>query len=399
VSVPSNNLPHERSPDIRATGARRGTHVRLLFLSPHYGTVGGVRIIIDALGRAARAAGHDVASVVDADGASAPGAVREVPLYPFPARARELRRLRRFAHRFPVAAARLVAAVRGFAPDVVSLHCVRRFAPYAAVLRRVTGVPQVLSLQEGTLAPGTPENTGLFRLLIRSVDVVAACSDEAARYAVDVGGARRVAEVPNGYDPAEFEVGDVYAHPRRYVLAVGRLENQKGFDLLVEALARLSDTSVDLLVAGDGAARVELEAMARARGLAGRVHLLGITDRPTTVALVRGAAVVACPSRFEGSPLACIEALAAGRPVVAARVNGISELVREGETGFLVPPDDPTALAAALERVLDLPEEALCLAARGRAEVEAKHRWPTVAHQYLTLCAEAAGMARTKVAA
>jgi glycosyltransferase involved in cell wall biosynthesis len=371
----------------------------LLFLTPHYGTVGGVRIIVDALAKAARAGGHELASVVDADARHAPGVAREIRLYPFPPRARELSRLRRFARRFPFTAARLVRAVREFAPDVVSVHCVRRFAPYAAVVRRVTGIPQVLSLQEGMLPPGTPENVGLFRLLVRSVDVVAACSGEAARYAADIGGARRVSLVPNGYDPEEFQAVDPYSHPRPYVLALGRLEIQKGFDVLIEALARLANPAADLLIAGEGAERGELEALARARGIADRVHFLGTTDRRTTVALLRSAAVVCCPSRFEGLPLVAIEAFAAGRPVVATNVNGIPELVRHEETGVVVPPDDPPALAAALARVLAAPGEALSWAARGRADVEARNRWSVVTEQYLALCAEAANVTRTQAAA
>jgi glycosyltransferase involved in cell wall biosynthesis len=371
----------------------------LLFLSPHYGTVGGVRIIVDAIGQAARAAGHDVAAVVDHDAASAPGEAREMRLYPFPARARELRRLRRFARRFPVAATRLVGAVRHFAPDVVSVHCVRRFAPYAALVRRVTGVPQVLSLQEGTLAPGTPENVGLFRMLVRSADIVAACSDEAARYASDIGGARRVSVVPNGFHPEEFTGGSVHAHPRPYVLGLGRLEPQKGFDVLIDALARVEHRELDVLLAGDGGARTDLAELAQARGLASRVHFLGTTDRPATVALLRGAALVACPSRFEGAPLVCVEAFAAGRPVVASAANGIPELVRNGETGFLVPADDVNALAAAIDRVLANPGEALRLAARGHDEVVAHHQWSIVTDRYLALCAEAARESRTPVAA
>jgi glycosyltransferase involved in cell wall biosynthesis len=266
-------------------------------------------------------------------------------------------------------------------------------------VRRVTGIPQILSLQEGTLAPGTPENVGLFRLLVRSVDIVAACSDEAARYAADVGGARRVSVIPNGYDPDEFRAVDPRRHPRPYVLALGRLEPQKGFDVLIEALARLDQHEIDLLIAGDGAERNVLEALARARGIAARVHFLGATDRQATVALLRGAAVVCCPSRFEGLPLVCIEAFAAGRPVVATNVNGIPELVRHEETGVLVPPDDAPALAAGLARVLSAPGEALRWAARGRAEVEARNPWSVVTEQYLALCAEAANVSRPRAAA
>ena len=114
---------------MRAGRVRAGPCVRLLFFSPHYGTVGGVRSIIDALATAARAAGHEVSAIVDGGGPGTFGRERDLLLYPFPARARELRRLRRFAQKFPLRAMRLVSAVRAAAPDVVSVHCTRRFAP------------------------------------------------------------------------------------------------------------------------------------------------------------------------------------------------------------------------------------------------------------------------------
>lgn len=369
--------------------------MRLLFLSPHYGTLGGTRLIIDALARAAREAGDEVAALVDGEAELAPAP--RLRFYPFPERMRDVRRVGRFARKFPLTGVQLLAAVRRFAPDVVSVHCVRRFAPYPAMLRRLTQVPQVLSLQEAALPSATPENTGLFRLLVGAADVVAACSAEAAGYAERVGGARRVAIVPNGYDPAEFGPGPAFDHPRPYLLGVGRLEAQKGFDVLIEALAAVPGP--DLLLAGDGSERARLAALALERGVEARVHLLGPTDRATTVALYRGAAAVVCPSRFEGLPLVCIEALAAARPVVASAVNGIPEVIRPGETGFLVPPDDPGALAGALARVLESPAEAGWLAARGRSLVEGVNAWPAVTGAYLALCRELARTSRTGVRA
>jgi glycogen synthase len=386
-------------PDIRRDGRRRRSRVRILFFSVHYGTVGGVRLIVDALARAARADGHEIAAVVEGDAAHFAGPARDVPLYPFPPRARDLRRLRRFARKLPLAAARLVAASRAVAPDVVSVHCVRRFAPYAALLRRFTGTPQVLNLQEAAMPPGTTENRGLFRLLVRAADAVAACSEEAAAYARTVGGTRRVEVVPNGYEPAEFAGDAVFPHPRPYVLGLGRLEAQKGFDVLVAALARLTRADVDVVLAGDGSAREPLATAARAHGVAERVRFLGAVDRATTIALLRGAAVVAVPSRFEGLPLVCIEALAAGRPVVASAVNGTPELIRDGDTGWLVPPDDAPALAAALGQALDASVEAARRAARGRAIVERDHPWPVVARRWLALCAGVAGRSGVAAAA
>src|SRR2546428_4992512 len=136
---------------MRAGRVRVGPCVRLLFFSPHYGTVGGVRSIIDALAATARAAGHEVSAIVDGGGPGAFGRERELLLYPFPARARELRRLRRFAQKFPLRAMRLVNAVRAAAPDVVSVHCTRRFAPYVAVLRRAAGAAPLPVLHENRL--------------------------------------------------------------------------------------------------------------------------------------------------------------------------------------------------------------------------------------------------------
>src|SRR5262249_7217807 len=140
------------------------------------------------------------------------------------------------------------------------------------------------------------------------------------------------------------------------------------------------------ILAGDGTERAALEERARRRGSADRVRFLGATERPRVIGLLRGAAAVACPSRFEGLPLVCVEAFAAGRPVVASGVNGIPEPARDGDTALPVPPDDCAALASALGRLLDRPEEAARLAARGRALVERDYRWPAIARRYLALC-------------
>jgi glycosyltransferase involved in cell wall biosynthesis len=133
-----------------------------------------------------------------------------------------------------------------------------------------------------------------------------------------------------------------------------------------------------------------LEALAAAEGIGERVRFVGTTDRDATVALLGGAAVVACPSRFEGLPLVCVEAFAAARPVVGSAVNGIPEIVRNEETGLLVPPDDPDALARALDRLLAAPEVGDRLGARGREVVEREYTWSRVTGAYLRLCARLA---------
>src|SRR5262249_9284424 len=145
----------------RRRAPRRPVDVRLLFVSPHYGTLGGVRLIIDALAAAALAAGHEVAAVVDGDAPPWAEPRWAVRFHPFPRRLRAVGRARRLAFRFPPTAGRLIAAVRRFAPDVVSVHCARFFAPYPALLRTATRAPQVVSLQEGALPADVPQNEGL----------------------------------------------------------------------------------------------------------------------------------------------------------------------------------------------------------------------------------------------
>ena len=168
------------------------------------------------------------------------------------------------------------------------------------------------------------------------------------------------------------------------VLALGRLHPNKGFDVLIRALARLPGVRLNL--AGDGPERAVLEKLARDAGVAGRVRFLGWRD--DTAALLAGCDVLAVPSRHEPLGNVVIEAFSAGRPVVAAAAQGPATLIRDGETGRLVPMDDSAALAAALAAVLGDPPAARALAAGGRAAFEAQHAEAPV------LAAWGAGLAR-----
>src|SRR5438093_1234145 len=176
----------------------------------------------------------------------------------------------------------------------------------------------------------------------------------------------------------------------RHGAAVGVVVPQKGFAVLLGAFAGLDAPEVDLLIAGDGPERRRLEALRERLGLGARVHLLGAMDRATVASLYRGARLVACPSRWEGLPLVCLEAMASGRAVVASRVDGIPDAVSDGETGLLVAPEDPVALAAALRALLEDAPRRDRLGARGRALVCAELTRPSAAERYLAVLADAA---------
>ena len=169
------------------------------------------------------------------------------------------------------------------------------------------------------------------------------------------------------------------------VLAVGRLIPDKGVDVLIEALA---DGGRTLVIAGEGPERGALESLARARGVAARFE--GFVDGARLDALYREAACVVLASRRgEGMPNVVLEAMSHARPVIATRVTGSSDLIRDGENGLLVPPGDPRALRAALDGLLAEPERAEALARRARADA-ARHTWECIGPRLeavLTRCA------------
>jgi glycosyltransferase involved in cell wall biosynthesis len=136
--------------------------------------------------------------------------------------------------------------------------------------------------------------------------------------------------------------------PRPIVGAIGRFEYQKGFDTLIRALTEVPGAR--LVLVGDGGERPRLEDLARDLDLAERIVWTGWRD--DSRAFLPSFDVFALPSRFEGFPLALLEALLARSAVVAADVGSVAEAVRDGETGLLVPPDDPRQLAAAIRRLL-----------------------------------------------
>jgi glycosyltransferase involved in cell wall biosynthesis len=176
-----------------------------------------------------------------------------------------------------------------------------------------------------------------------------------------------VPNVTGGIDVGEALGEDVAPG---YLLFVGRLRIRKGVEVLLEALF----PGMRLLIAGDGEHRAALERKVEEMRLGSRVRFLGRCDAARVRGLLRGAAALVVPSTYEGMPLVILEAMEAGAPVVASRVSGIPEVVEDGRTGWLVPPENPGALAAALTEVVENPEEARRRGEEGRRRVEERFR-------------------------
>ena len=254
----------------------------------------------------------------------------------------------------PLLLARLVRSLRA---DIVHTHLVHADV-YGGVAARVRGLPLV-----STKHNDDPFRTGAFRFvergLARLAERIVTITDSLHRFTVDRVGipAAKVETIHYGMDQlpqawGENPPNDVPAGAR-VLLAVARLTPQKGIDLAVRALATLPEDTV-LVVLGEGPERARLEALARELGVGRRVFLPGRV--PDVAAWLRRASLLVHPVRWEGFGLGVLEAMLAGLPVVATNVSSLPELVVDGETGLLVQPDDPSALALGIARALGEPQ-------------------------------------------
>jgi glycosyltransferase involved in cell wall biosynthesis len=176
----------------------------------------------------------------------------------------------------------------------------------------------------------------------------------------------RLRWVPNFVDP------DVIAPKTASgggVAYVGRLSEEKGVDVLLEALERAPALHLDVL--GDGPERPALERLASSLRVTDRVTFRGRLPAAAVHEAMRSAAMVAVPSRwYENMPITVLEAFAAGVPVVASALGGIPELIDDGRDGILVPPDEPGILAEALAALTDGVDRAFEMGRNARAKVE-----------------------------
>jgi glycosyltransferase involved in cell wall biosynthesis len=253
----------------------------------------------------------------------------------------------------PLMLASFVAAAREAARDADLVHA--HWLPAGWVAGR-TGKPFVVTLH-GTDVELAKRAPVFARAVLRRARVVVAVSTALAEAAQRLG-ARTVRVIPNGVDIPD-DIG-TDADPAT-ILYAGRLSKEKG---VLELVAAARD--LPLVVVGDGPLRSRVPA---ARGFVPRNEL---------DALYRSSAVVACPSRREGFGVACLEAMAYAKPVVATRVGGLQDLVVEGETGLFVPPRDPTALRAALQRLLADADERRRLGTAGRLRAQERFSWAAV---------------------
>jgi glycosyltransferase involved in cell wall biosynthesis len=344
--------------------------VRIAYLVTRADPIGGAQIHVRDLAAAMQARGHPCVVILGGGGPliddlhaqEIPAVVLRhltVPIHPL----RDVRAL-----------GEIRAALREFRPDLIAAHSSK-----AGILGRVAGrtlrVPVVLTAHGWSFTPGIPAvSAALYRRIERLAGPLASriitVSEFDRRLALEarISSPERVVTVYNGMPDVTRDLrADPGTAPVRLIM-VARFGAQKDHATLLQALAGLRDRAWELDLVGEGPLRGETEALVAQLGVTDRVRFLG--QRMDVDRLLARAQASLLVSNWEGFPLSILEAMRAGLPVVASAVGGVTESVKDGETGYLIPRGGVEVLRERMGRLLDSADLRRQLGAAGRARFE-----------------------------
>lgn len=354
--------------------------------------IGGQERVALDLASGQRADGHEVFVVSLAPPPDGPLAEA------FRARGVDVERVAKRAGVDPTLPLRLASLFRRRGVRVVHTHN-RMPLLYGAAAGKLAGAV-VVHTRHGP-GRGTPREQWLRRGAGLLLDAYVAVSPELEKLARELGDCApsKLTVIENGIDLGRFRPDAGARRATRAALgipenawvvgSVGRLAVEKDYPLLVRALAPALGPDARLLIVGDGSEAEAIRAEAVARNVQPFVHLPGATN--DTAPYLAALDVFALSSRMEGLPLAALEAMATGLPVVSTAVGGLPALLDEGVTGYLVPSGDEGGLRARLAALQADPTAARATGERGQTHVRARHAREVMVRRYLELYASKRG--------
>lgn len=373
-----------------------------IFASAFYPSLGGVEELVRQLAHAYRKRGANVIIITNRWPRSLPEheCYEGLDVYRLPLRAPEgsLKALMSYHATERAIRKRLLEILQQHQTQVLHIQCVSSNAYYALDASRMLNLPLMITAQ-GELTMDADQVFQRSKILnewlreaVEHADYITGCSQKTLndlRDHLQLSFAGKSAAIYNGANLSDFAAGIPYQHERPYIFALGRMAPQKGFDVLLRAWAKIHDQPAvapyDLIIAGDGPQLSPLLELADELNIKDRVVFPGRADRTKTVAFFKGSDFFILPSRAdEGFPLVGVEAMAAGKAMIATPTGGLPEVVHHEESALIVPKDDVQALADAILQMAQ--DRVLRDKLANVAQVIAKRfDWPAIAEEYMAV--------------
>jgi len=293
---------------------------------------------------------------------------------------------------------------RAWGPDIIHAHWAIPTGPAAVASAMRLGRPSVITMHGGDVYVNREQGYDfpvrwyvrpVLRQTLRRAGILTAISDDCRQHALNAGAsAERIQVVMNGADLQRFSPGPALhaEYGDQMIFACRQLIPRKGIRFLIQALARIKDDfpAAQVVVAGDGIERADLESLARELGVADRVHLIGWVPNEQLPGYFRSAALSVIPSIEEGFGVPAAEAMGCEIPVVATDAGGLPEVVEHGVTGLIVGKSDVEGLATAISKLLRDAGLRNAMGRAGRARALARFDWMSTARTLQELYASLA---------
>jgi len=282
--------------------------------------------------------------------------------------------------------------------DIVNAHMpVPFYADIAAITSKINNIPFILTYHNDVIKYGPLKilsslyNKSALQLTLRLADKIITPSPYVYNESPIM---RKFADktflIPPGVDPNIYKPGKSFAR-RKYnlpqdskiILFVGAMNRghaHKGVSILLKAFSEVRSNDAHLVLVGGGNMIPEYKKLAKFLGIANKTTFTGFIDEKSLIDLYRGSYMLVLPTvtAAEGFGMVLIEANACGKPVIGSKIGGIKYVIKEGETGLLVPPGDPNELANAMERLLDDERLAKKMGSKGRKMVQENYTWDKI---------------------
>jgi len=263
-------------------------------------------------------------------------------------------------------------AVKNFKPDIIHAHSTK--AGYAArIIGKILRIKKVVFTAHGwCFTEGAPGWRGMLSVIERFMAFFTSKIICVSNYDRDLAISYKIAPkeklkvIYNGIEKFSGKICEGKKRDHFKILFIGRFSPQKDPITLLDAVSRLNSERCELLLVGDGELKTSVEKFIRDKRLNEKVRILGSLKREATIKEIANSDIFVLTTNWEGLPIVILEAMASGKPVIATKVGGIPEIVKNGENGFLVEAGDSKGVALALEKLINSPELIVQMGESGR---------------------------------